>query len=76
MSNVMIEEFPFFLPGTKWQFDYGENNVNNKLVHILVIVDEGMIVYKWWSGSRWNYQVKGYYYFVLTYRRGYLYKKE
>ena len=59
-------------PGTKWRLDFGEGNPNNKLIHVIAIVDEQEIVYKtWWKHKQvWHYAVESAYTFWLCYIDG------
>ena len=45
--------------GKKYKIYFSENNINNKTIHVLAIVDEDQVVYKWWSKrkDRWIYVV-------------------
>jgi hypothetical protein len=46
--------------GHKYQIYFTPNNINNKTVHILAIVDDDMIVFKYWleGKQRWVYLVE------------------
>jgi len=61
-------------PGNKVRLFISENNVNNKLMHVLAVVDEDYVVYKSWSRRRqsWNYQVEYIYLFELFNKEGWL----
>lgn len=65
-------------PGTSWRIDRGKGNINNKLIHILAIVDDEYIVYKTWlkHKQRWHYSVEWIYYYWLTHRAGNLKKRD
>lgn len=62
------------VPGAVIKLDYGENNPNNKTMHVRAIVDDDMIVYRVWSQSKqiWRYHVEGVYFFTLGYSKDYL----
>ncbi len=46
--------------GATFKLDFGPNNRNTKKYHVLAIVDEDMVVLKWWSKrkKRWFYIVE------------------
>ena len=46
---------------------------NKKVLHILAIVDDEFIVYKYWTkGRRWAYVVEYWYHFHLLLEKGWL----
>ena len=54
--------------GRKYKIDYGEGNLNNKIIHILAIVDDDMFVYKWYGNNKRRmpyYKVENAYSFSL-----------
>ena len=54
-------------PGHKYRLVMGENNVNNRLIHILSVVDGDYFVCKCWAKRKrvWFYYVENWYYFHL-----------
>lgn len=46
-------------PGTKWRVFFNPGNTNNKLVHIRAVVDDCVIVSKFWSYGKqsWVYEI-------------------
>lgn len=61
-------------PGNKLKIYIGENNPNNKTVHIRAIVDESIVVYRVWrkSWQGWDYWCRASSYFEGLYKEGYL----
>jgi hypothetical protein len=55
-------------PGTKIKLFYKENNINNRLLHILTIVDGDQVVVKSYSKYTqcWKYEVKDMYWFNIN----------
>jgi hypothetical protein len=55
--------------GKKYRIDYG---FEIKKIHVLVIVDEDQIVYKWYGKHKqwWHYGVESGYYFSLLEKDG------
>ena len=53
--------------GKSFRIFYGKDNVNNRIVHIRAIVDDEMIVFRWWSRQKqgWIYEVQHLYFFEL-----------
>ena len=60
-------------PGDKYREDYGTDMPANKKIHILAIVEE-MIVFKYWTGVRWRYEIETPYYFEIRFKDGHLRK--
>ena len=62
--------------GNKLKIFYEKGNPNNKLIHILAVVDEDMIVYKYYGKhkQKWFYCVENYYYFFILFEQGHLSK--
>ena len=60
------------MPGAKLRIDYGEGNLNNKLIHIRAILDDHYIVYRYWlkHKKRWDYVVEWDYWFFLLVKDG------
>ena len=56
-------------PGNKLKINYGENNWNNKTIHIVTVV-EGQVVYKYWLKHKqhWEYIVDSKFYFSLLFK--------
>ena len=61
-------------PGTKWRIFYNPENINNKLAHIRAIIDDDMVVWRFWSYQRqnWIYQVDHIYRFQILDNDGHL----
>jgi len=62
------------VPGAVIRLDYGENNLNNKTIHVRAIVDDDQIVYRVWSQRKqlWRYHIEDLYFFTLGYSKDYL----
>lgn len=54
--------------GATYRLFYDDDNHNNKTIHILAIVDNDQVVYKWWGKHkrRWFYDVEWVYFFYLN----------
>ena len=59
-------------PDKKVRRFFSEGNVNNALLHIRGIVDNGWIVYRVWSRHKrcWRYNIESLYYFRLLLQNG------
>ncbi len=59
-------------PGNKVRVNFGGNNPNNAIYHILAIVDGDQVVCKSWGKNkqRWFYKVEDAYLFWLYYKDG------
>ena len=60
--------------GRKLKIYWGEKNMNNKTIHIRAIVDDDIVVYKFWLKRKkyWTYKTDNFYYFGLLYKDGIL----
>ena len=60
--------------GKSYKIFYDEGNLNNKTIHVLAVVDDNMIVYKYWRRHKmtWNYTVEHISYFDLLETHRYL----
>lgn len=60
--------------GNKIRIFYGGKNINNKLIHIVAIVDDDEIVYKTWLKHKkyWSYKCENVYYFDTLYNENIL----
>jgi hypothetical protein len=68
-ENMMI-------PGNTIKIFFNENNINNKTIHIRDVVDDDMVVYRFWSRpkKRWRYDIDSMYYFKLLFDKNVLSK--
>ena len=61
--------------GDTYKLFYGDNNINNiKKIHILAIVDDYMIIYKFWGKRSWAYKVEYEYKFESGIESGFITK--
>lgn len=62
------------VPGKKVRVDYGPTNINNELLHVRAIVDDAVVVTKFWVKHKkyWRYKCDSFNYYRLLYERGYL----
>jgi hypothetical protein len=53
--------------GSKYRIFFSPGNLNNKVIHVLAIVDDDQIVYKYWlkHKNRWYYTVEDEYFLNL-----------
>jgi hypothetical protein len=58
--------------GKSYKLFFGEGNINNKIIHVLAIVDDDMVVYKWYGfrKTRWFYIVDSKYLLELYEKDG------
>ena len=56
-----------FKSGDIYSLCYGHGHFGNKRIHIRAIVDEEMVVFRWWRKRKqyWQYEVEGLYWFRL-----------
>ena len=59
-DKAMDKTMSSIIPGKKYRLFYNEGNRNNKLMHIITIVDDEYFVWKeWWrKKQRWLYHVE------------------
>ena len=70
----MDELIKLIRPGKKFRMAFGENNVNNKTIHICAIIDEDKVVYKYWGKikQRWFYVIEDISFLELIYKNGHM----
>lgn len=74
--DISNEVRDMFVPGNSIRLLFpNPKNPNNKLMHILAVVDTDWIVYKTWASTkhRWFYWIENIYLFELFYRDKHLY---
>lgn len=64
--------------GTSFKLYWGENNPNNKVFHVLAIVDDVQVVCKRWPKhvGRWVYYIESMYFLELVNREGALLRRK
>ena len=62
------------IPGKSFKIYYGESHISNHIVHIRAIVDDEIVVFKWWhrGTQRWIYATQSLYYFKALSESGHL----
>lgn len=57
---------------------YPRDNFNHKKIHIRSIVDDRVVVYRFWRRNKkfWQYDCDNLFYFQLLYENGNLYEKK